>query len=54
MIAFFDEEVTGWHGVHQAYQVREFAGDGILMTAVNLPPALVALGLPPTAPTSAK
>jgi len=46
VIAFFDEEVTGWHGVHQAYQVREFAGDGILLTAVNLPPSLVALGLP--------
>ena len=46
VIAFFDEEVVGWHGVHQAYQVREFIGDGILMTAVNLPPSLVALGLP--------
>ena len=46
VIAFFDEEVVGWHGVHQAYQVREFAGDGILLTAVNLPPSLVALGLP--------
>ena len=46
VIAFFDEEVIGWHGVHQAYQVREFIGDGILLTAVNLPPSLVALGLP--------
>jgi choline dehydrogenase-like flavoprotein len=44
--AFFDEEVVGWHGVHQAYQVREFADDGILLTAINLPPSLVALGLP--------
>jgi len=46
VIAFFDEEVTGWHGVHQAYQVREFIDDGILLTAVNLSPSLVALGLP--------
>jgi choline dehydrogenase-like flavoprotein len=46
VIAFFDEEVLGWQGVHQAYQVREFIDDGILLTAVNLPPSLVALGLP--------
>lgn len=46
VIAFFDEEVTGWKGVHQAYQVREFADDGILLTAVNLPPSLVAMTLP--------
>ena len=46
VIAFFDEEVTGWHGVHQAFQVREFMDEGILLTAVNLPPSLVALGMP--------
>ena len=46
VIAFFDEEVMGWQGVHQAYQVREFMDDGILLTAVNLAPSLVALGLP--------
>jgi choline dehydrogenase-like flavoprotein len=46
VIAFFEEEVSGWRGVHQAYQVREFIDDGILLTAVNLPPSLVALGLP--------
>ena len=46
VIAFFDEEVTGWKGVHQAYQVREFADDGILLTAVNLPPSLIAMTLP--------
>ena len=46
VIAFFDEEVVGWQGVHQAYQVREFMDDGILLTAVNLAPSLVALGLP--------
>jgi choline dehydrogenase-like flavoprotein len=46
VIAFFDEEVLGWQGVHQAYQVREFIDDGILLTAVNIAPSLVALGLP--------
>jgi glycine/D-amino acid oxidase-like deaminating enzyme len=43
VIAFFDEEVTGWHGVHQAFQVREFMNEGILMTA----------GLPSSKPASA-
>lgn len=43
LVALFDSEVRGWHGVHQAYQVREFIDEGILITAVNLPPALVAM-----------
>jgi ferredoxin len=42
--AVFDEPVRGWEGVHQAFQVREFAG--VLMAAVNLPPGLVAAALP--------
>jgi choline dehydrogenase-like flavoprotein len=46
VVAFFDEEVLGWQGVHQAFQVREFIDDGILMTAVNLAPSLLAMGLP--------
>ena len=46
VIAFFDEPVTGWQGVHQAYQVREFIDEGILLTAVNLPPSLIAMTLP--------
>jgi choline dehydrogenase-like flavoprotein len=46
VIGIFDEDVRGWHGVHQAYQVREFIDDGILLAAANLPPALVTLGLP--------
>ncbi len=46
VIAFFDDEVIGWHGVHQAYQVREFIDDGILLTAVNLAPSLIAMTLP--------
>jgi choline dehydrogenase-like flavoprotein len=44
LVALFDEDVRGWQGVHQAFQVREFARDGILITAVNIPPSLVAMG----------
>jgi choline dehydrogenase-like flavoprotein len=44
--AFFDEDVTGWHGVHQAFQVREFTGEGLMLTAVNLPPTMLAGILP--------
>ncbi|MGI8759026.1 MAG: FAD-dependent oxidoreductase [Acidimicrobiales bacterium] len=44
--AVFDEPVEGWKGAHQAYQVREFEDDGVILAAVNLPPALVARSLP--------
>jgi choline dehydrogenase-like flavoprotein len=40
--AFFDEDVTGWHGVHQAFQVREFLDEGLLLTATNLTPPMLA------------
>ena len=46
VIAFFDEEVTGWHGVHQAFQVREFMSDGIIVTANNLAPPMLAAMMP--------
>lgn len=45
VIALFDEPVEGWKGVHQAYQVRHFQDEGIIMAAVNLPPPMLALGL---------
>ena len=45
VVGFFDEDVTGWHGVHQAFQIREFSDDGILITAVNLPPSVLAAGV---------
>jgi choline dehydrogenase-like flavoprotein len=44
--AFFDEDVTGWQGVHQAFQVREFTGEGLLLTATNLTPSMLAGILP--------
>jgi choline dehydrogenase-like flavoprotein len=43
---FFDIDVTGWHGVHQAFQVREFIDDGLVLTAQNLPPTMLAGILP--------
>jgi len=46
LVAVFDEDVLGWQGVHQAFQVREFMDDGILFTAVNIPPSLVTMGIP--------
>ena len=46
VVALFDEEVYGWHGVHQAYQVRQFMDAGILITAINIAPSLLTLGLP--------
>ncbi len=46
VVAIFDEEVRGWEGVHQAYQVREFQDQGFLFAAVNLPPGVLAMSLP--------
>jgi choline dehydrogenase-like flavoprotein len=46
VVAVFDEEVEGWKGVHQAYQVREFQEQGYLMAAVNVPPSVLAMGMP--------
>jgi len=44
--AIFDQDVTGWQGVHQAYQVREFLAEGLLLTATNLTPPMLAGILP--------
>ena len=43
LVATFDEPVRGWEGVHQAYQVREFEGEGLVFAAVNIPPAILAM-----------
>ncbi len=40
--AFFDQDVYGWQGVHQAFQVREFHAEGLLLTATNLTPPMLA------------
>jgi choline dehydrogenase-like flavoprotein len=45
--AIFDEDVTGWQGAHQAFQVREFADRGLgCFAAVNIPPSVLAMSLP--------
>ncbi len=47
VVALFDEDVTGWKGAHQAFQVREFAHENIgTFAAVNLPPAIIAMSVP--------
>jgi choline dehydrogenase-like flavoprotein len=47
VIAIFDEDVRGWEGVHQAFQVREFQDEGLLFAAVNIPPSIVAMTTTP-------
>jgi choline dehydrogenase-like flavoprotein len=46
LVAIFDEDVTGWKGAHQAFQVREFQDQGLLFAAVNLPPSILAMSFP--------
>ena len=47
VVAIFDEDVTGWKGAHQAFQVREFADQGLgCFASINLPPSLLAMSFP--------
>jgi hypothetical protein len=46
VVALFDENVTGWKGAHQAYQVREFQDQGLVFASINVPPSLMAMSLP--------
>lgn len=46
LIAIFDEDVRGYEGVHQAYQVREFQDEGFLFAAVNIPPGIIGMTTP--------
>lgn len=46
LVAVFDEDVRGWEGVHQAYQVREFQDEGMVFAAVNVPPSILAMSMP--------
>jgi choline dehydrogenase-like flavoprotein len=47
VVAIFDEDVTGWKGAHQAFQVREFADQNLgCFAAVNLPPSVIAMSVP--------
>jgi len=47
VVAIFDEDVTSWRGAHQAFQVREFADQGLgCFAAINVPPSLLAMSFP--------
>ena len=47
VVAIFDERVTGWQGAHQAFQVREFAEQGLgCFAAINMPPSILAMSFP--------
>lgn len=47
VVAIFDEDVTGWKGAHQAFQVREFAEQGLgVFAAINMPPSVLAMSFP--------
>ncbi len=46
VVAIFDDEVRGWEGVHQAYQVREFQEQGLVFAAVNIPPSILGMTMP--------
>ena len=47
VVAIFDEDVTGWKGAHQAFQVREFADQGLgCFAAINMPPSILAMSFP--------
>ncbi len=47
VVAIFDAPVTGWKGAHQAFQVREFADQGLgCFAAVNIPPSILAMSFP--------
>ena len=46
VVAVFDEDVRGWEGAHQSFQIREFDERGVLFAAVNVPPGIVAMTSP--------
>jgi choline dehydrogenase-like flavoprotein len=47
VVAIFDEDVTGWKGAHQAFQVRQFVDEGLgCFAAVNMPPSVLAMSFP--------
>jgi choline dehydrogenase-like flavoprotein len=45
-VAIYDEEIVGWKGTIQGWQVHEYLEEGILMTTTFVPPAMLAMSLP--------
>ncbi len=46
VIAVFDEEIVGWKGSPQSYQVHEFLDEGILLSINFVPPEVLSASLP--------
>lgn len=47
VVALFDEDVSNWKGAHQAFQVREFADQGLgCFAAIGMPPSVLAMSFP--------
>lgn len=45
-LAIYDDDVLGWQGTVQGYQVHEFADEGIIMATTFVPPWLLAPTFP--------
>ena len=45
-VAIYDQEVVGWQGTIQGYQVHEFLDEGLMMATTFVPPALLVASLP--------
>ncbi|MBU0992477.1 MAG: GMC family oxidoreductase [Proteobacteria bacterium] len=46
VVAEMEEEVNGHHGVSQGGQIDAFAGEGIMLEGIFLPPGLMTMSLP--------
>jgi choline dehydrogenase-like flavoprotein len=51
-VGVFAEDVQGWKGTIQGWQVHEFLDEGLLITTSMVPPGLLALSLPWFGPAS--
>jgi choline dehydrogenase-like flavoprotein len=45
-IGVYDDDVLGWKGTIQGYQIHEFRDEGIILTTSFVPPGLIALSFP--------
>ena len=52
VVAIFDEDVTGWKGAHQAFQVREFEDQGLAVRGGQHAAGVLAMSLPASRPRS--
>ena len=45
-VAIYDQDVSGWKGTIQGYQVHEFINEGLIMATTMVPPGIIAMSLP--------